>query len=107
MDIPKYDGNVHPDEWINDIQQYFEIKRIIDYDEHRYLNIAKSLVDSTISLPAEIDSYEQLCNALKEDISFTVFKNTNKRMLQFLKYIPEKDGGKTSKFISIFRKLCF
>ncbi|CAB4479948.1 unnamed protein product [Rhizophagus irregularis] len=22
MDFPKYDGNIHPDEWINDIQKY-------------------------------------------------------------------------------------
>ena len=28
-------------------------------------------------------------------------------MLQFLKYIPEKEGGRTSKFISNFRKLCY
>ena len=30
MDFPKYDGNIHPDEWINDIQSYFEIKKIDD-----------------------------------------------------------------------------
>src|SRR5581483_9550082 len=46
-------------------------------------------------------------NALKEDITFTVFKNTNKRKLQSLKYVPEKEGGDTSKFISTFRKLCY
>ena len=40
-------------------------------------------------------------------ISFTVFKNTNKRTLQLLKYIPEKKGGDTSRFISTFRKLCY
>src|SRR4051794_33494187 len=62
--------------------------------------------DSTISLSTEIDSFEKLRNALKEDISFTVFKNTNNRKLQSLKYIPEQEGGDTSIFISIFRKLC-
>src|SRR5436190_24386501 len=91
MDIPRYDGNIHPDEWINNIQ----------------LNNAKSLVDSTISLPTGINSFEELRNALKEDISFTTFKNTNKRKLHSLKYIPERKGGNTSKFISNFRKLCY
>ena len=71
------------------------------------LIIAKSLVDSTIKLPAKIDNFEELGNALKEDVSFTIFKNTNKRKLQSLKYIPEREGGDTSKFISDFRKLCY
>src|SRR3954453_20594132 len=105
MDIPKYDGNIHPDEWISDIQKYFKLRKI-DVDD--YLEIATLLVDSTIiSLSTEIDSFEKLRNALKEDISFTVFKNTNKRKLQSLKYIPEQEGGDTSKFISNFHKLCY
>ncbi|RIA89047.1 hypothetical protein C1645_825414 [Glomus cerebriforme] len=103
MDIPKYDGNVHPDEWIKDIQKYFKLKKI----SYGHLEIAISLVDSTISLPTGINSLEELLDALKKDISFTVFKNTNKRKLQLLKYIPEREGGDTSKFVSIFRKLCF
>src|SRR5256885_324136 len=104
--IPKYCGNIHPDEWINNIQQYYIIKNI-DINDYIYLNIAKSLVDSTISLPTEINSLEKLRNALKEDGSFTIFKCINKRKLQLLKYIPERKGGDTSKFTSNFRKLCF
>jgi hypothetical protein len=102
MDLPKYNGNIHPDEWINDLQTYFNIKQYLIN-----INIAISLVDSTIKLPTGIDNYEKLRNALKEDISFTVFKNTNKRKLQSLKYNPERIGGDTSKFISTFRKLCY
>ncbi|PKC71328.1 hypothetical protein RhiirA1_497365 [Rhizophagus irregularis] len=76
MDIPKYDGNIHPDEWINDIQKYLKLR----YTGDNYLNIAISLVDSNIiSLPTKIDSFEELRDVLKEDISFTVFKCTNKR----------------------------
>jgi hypothetical protein len=104
MDFPKYDGNIHPDEWIKDLQKYEY------FWQQRYnltcLNMAISLVDSTIKLPTGIDTFEKLSNALKEDISFTVFKNTNKKMLQSLKYVPESRGGNTSKFISKFRKLC-
>ncbi|POG77871.1 hypothetical protein GLOIN_2v1473635 [Rhizophagus irregularis DAOM 181602=DAOM 197198] len=88
MKLSKYDGNIHPDEWINDIQKYLALK---DYDDD-YLNFAISLVDSSIiSLPTKINSFEELRNALKEDISFTVFKCTNKRLLESLKYIPEKE----------------
>ncbi|RIA88543.1 hypothetical protein C1645_806736 [Glomus cerebriforme] len=105
MGFPKYDGNIHPDEWINDIQKYLEFKYNTN-DNDYYLN-AISLVDPTIKLPTEINNIENLRNALKEDISFTVFKNTNERMLQSLKYIPEREGGKTSNFISNFRKLCY
>ncbi|PKY42757.1 hypothetical protein RhiirA4_540632 [Rhizophagus irregularis] len=104
MDFPKYDGNIHPNEWINDIKRYFKLKNTKISDR---LSIAISLVDPIISLPSEIGSLDKLCNVLKEDISFTVFKNTNKRMLQSLKYVPENKGGNTSKFISKFRKLCY
>ena len=104
MDVPKYDGNIHPNEWINDIQKYLKLKKINDDD---CLEIAISFVDPTITLSTEIDSFEKLRNALKEDISFKIFKNTNKRKLQSLKYIPERKGGDTSKFISTFRKLCY
>jgi hypothetical protein len=105
MDFPKYDGNIHPDEWINDLQKYDYFWR--ERYNLSYLEMAISLVDSTIKLPTGIDNIEKLRNALKEDISFTVFKNTNKRMLQSLKYVPERKGGNTSKFISKFRKLCY
>jgi hypothetical protein len=102
MDLPKYDGNIHPDEWIKDLQTYFNIKQNLIN-----INIVISLVDSTIKLPTGIDNYEKLRNVLKEDVSFKIFKNTNKRKLQSLKYIPERKGGDTSIFISTFRKLCY
>ncbi|GBB96136.1 hypothetical protein RclHR1_02690021 [Rhizophagus clarus] len=102
MDLPKYDGNIHPDEWTKDLYAYFDIRK-----RSMSLYNAISLVDSTIKLPTGIDTFEKLRNALKEDISFKIFKNTNKRKLQSLKYIPERKGGDTSKFISTFRKLCY
>jgi hypothetical protein len=104
MDPPReYDGNIHPDEWIKHLQRYFELW----HERSDYLNIAISLVDSTIKLPTEINDIEKLRKALKEDISFMVFKNTNKRQLQSLRYDPERKGGNTSRFISTFRKLCY
>jgi hypothetical protein len=105
MDLPKYDGNIHPDEWINDIQKYDFFWRARYGIE--YFDTAVSLIDPIIKLPTGTDNYEKLRNALKEDISFTIFKNTNERKLRSLKYIPERKGGDTSKFISTFRKLCY
>ncbi|RGB36355.1 hypothetical protein C1646_741771 [Rhizophagus diaphanus] len=107
MDFPKYNGNVHPDEWIKDFQNYLEYFKIRQTRRDDFVKVALSLVDSNISLPTGIDSIEKLRNALKEEISFTIFKNTNKRKLQSLKYIPESRGGDTSKFISNFLKLCY
>src|SRR2546421_8436442 len=101
MDLQKYDGNIHPDEWINDVITNFNHNSSYNFDT------AKSLVDSVIKLPDVINTFEELRNALKEDISFTIFKNTNIRMLKSLKYIPEREGGKTSKFILDFCKLCY
>ncbi|GBC02567.1 hypothetical protein RclHR1_04690018 [Rhizophagus clarus] len=106
MDLPKYNGNIHPDEWINDIQKYLKLRNN-NYTSNDHLEIAKTLVDTNISLPTGIDSFEKLRNTLKEDISFTIFKNTNERKLQSLNYIPESRGGDTSKFISNFLKLCY
>ncbi|GBC02560.1 hypothetical protein RclHR1_04690011 [Rhizophagus clarus] len=105
MDFPKYDGDIHPDEWIFNLIDYLSLKPI---DSMESLHIAKLLIDSTIIhlLPTEIDSFEKLGKALKETVIFTVFKNTNKRKLQSLKYIPERKGGDTIRFISRFLKLC-
>ncbi|CAB5355537.1 unnamed protein product [Rhizophagus irregularis] len=105
MDFPKYNGNIHPDEWIKDLQNYLEYYRPIkdSLSESTRAKFALSLVDSNILLPTEIDSIVKVRNALKEDISFTLFKNTNKRKLQSLKYIPESRALKhvgTGKYLS-------
>jgi hypothetical protein len=103
MSFQKYDGNIHPDEWIKDIQKYYCIWQ----NKHGgFLNTAISLIDPTIKIPTEINDIENLREALKEDVSFKVFKITNKRKLQTLKYNPKKDG-KNSNFILKFRKLCY
>ncbi|GBB92159.1 hypothetical protein RclHR1_19740001 [Rhizophagus clarus] len=106
MDLSKYNGNIHPDEWINDVQRCLRFKNS-NSTSSDHLEVAITLIDTNILLPIGIDSLDKLRNALKEDISFIVFKNTNKRKLQSLKYIPENKGGDTSKFISNFLKLCY
>ncbi|CAI2162092.1 19715_t:CDS:2 [Funneliformis geosporum] len=70
MYLPKYDGNIHPDEWINDIQSGLQRNNLkVD------VTYAKQLVDPIINLPDETDendSFERLRDALKDDISFTI-----------------------------------
>ncbi|GBB91963.1 hypothetical protein RclHR1_19440004 [Rhizophagus clarus] len=102
--FPKYDGNIHPDEWISDIRKYYSL---CPNNGLEILDVAKSFVDITIELPTGINDLEKLCDALKKDITFTLFKDLNKRKLQSLKYISERDGGNTLKFLSDFRRLCY
>ncbi|PKC55108.1 hypothetical protein RhiirA1_446910 [Rhizophagus irregularis] len=63
MDPQKYNGNIHPDEWISDLQTYFNIKQnlqdLININAVN-INIVISLVDSTIKLPTGIDNIEKL-----------------------------------------------
>ncbi|CAG8620925.1 13382_t:CDS:2 [Funneliformis caledonium] len=97
-------------EWINDIQTFLQFSnefKTSSINLRTNITFAISLINATIKLPSGIDSFEELSNALKKDISFTVFKNTNKRKLQLLKYISEREDGDTSKFISNFRQLCY
>jgi hypothetical protein len=106
MDFPKYDGNVHPDEWINDIHDYLTFNEV-SYNYNPHLGVATSLVDSTIKFTTRIDNFEKLYNALNDcNFLLFVFLNTVKE-ISSLRYIPERKGGNTSKFISTFCKLCY
>ncbi|RGB27670.1 hypothetical protein C1646_768795 [Rhizophagus diaphanus] len=102
MLLQVYDGNIHPDEWLRQFNAYCFLKKITDGN----VKLAKMMIDSTIHVPKDVTSLTELVSALKAEVSFTVFKNTNKRKLQVLKYKSENIGGDTSKFIETFRKLC-
>uniref|UniRef100_U9TTF6 MIR domain-containing protein n=1 Tax=Rhizophagus irregularis (strain DAOM 181602 / DAOM 197198 / MUCL 43194) TaxID=747089 RepID=U9TTF6_RHIID len=102
--FPKYDGNIHPDEWINDIIKYYNMW---EGSYGGFLITVKSLINPNIILPTEINDLVKLRDALKKDITFTTFKNLNKRKLQSLEYKSERDGGDTLKFLTDFRNLCY
>jgi hypothetical protein len=101
MILQVYDGNIHPDEWLRQFSAYCFAKKIA-LDNVKF---AKMMIDSTIHVPKDVTSLTELVSALKSEVSFAVFKNTNKRKLQVLKYKSENIGGDTSKFIDTFRKL--
>jgi hypothetical protein len=101
---PTYDGKIHPSEYIKKIQSYCRNFRITN--EQEILNFAIMNVDRTINIPENITSFDALLNTLKGDIYFKFFKSSCERKLQSLKYVTERDGGNTVKFILDFRKLC-
>ncbi|CAB4411522.1 unnamed protein product [Rhizophagus irregularis] len=98
MILQVYDGNIHPDEWLKQFNTYCFLKEITENN----IKFAKMMIDSTINVPKDVTSLTEIISALKVDASFTIFKNTNKRKLQILKYKSENVGGDTAKFIDTF-----
>ncbi|CAB4389075.1 unnamed protein product [Rhizophagus irregularis] len=102
---PKYDGTMHPEEWIQQVETFclcnnIEISTAILY---------KKLIHPAIKIPSIVNiiTKDEILNALKVHASFTIFKESCKRKLLALKHIPEKDGGDTMAFLSKFQSLCY
>ncbi|GBB85837.1 hypothetical protein RclHR1_12290006 [Rhizophagus clarus] len=104
MEPPIYDGKIHPNEYVKKMRVYCNFRQIIN--EQDILRFAIMMIDSTINVPENINSFDALINALKDHISFTVFKNSCKRKLQTLKYISDYGGDNTVNFITDFRTFC-
>src|SRR6266498_1125234 len=105
LNLPSYDTCIHPNEGVKQVYEYCFLNQITKDEE--ILKFAKIGIDVTINIPENITSLDELVNTLKQDVSFLIFKSTNKRKLRSLKYIPESKGGDTSKFILNFCKLCY
>ncbi len=101
--LQRYDGNVHPELWVKQAKAFCLLNKI--HKVPLQLQFCIEMTSTTIKIPNGISTFDELINALKEDISFTVFKDTCKRKLQSLKYVCK--GGDTSKFLAEFRMLCF
>src|SRR5581483_3447398 len=104
MELPRYTGESHPAEYIREMRAYCNFKNITEEEE--ILKFSKMMVDSTIDIPPNVDSCDELIKALKSHISFPIFINSCKRKLHLLKYSSEREGGDTPKFITNFRALC-
>ncbi|CAI2162097.1 19718_t:CDS:2 [Funneliformis geosporum] len=108
MDPPRYDGTTHPDEWIKQVRIFCYFKQITD--EQEIVKFCKSMINSTINIKndfEEINTFTSLSNALRSHVTFKILKDTCKRKLQSLKFIPEIHGGDTANFISYFNTKCF
>lgn len=104
MEIPKYNGNTHPEEWLKQVQTHCYLKGI--ENETQILKICKLMIDSTIIIPKEINSFDELNKSLKSHTTFTIFKNSCKKKLLLMKYIPGKEENYTASFLANFRSLC-
>ncbi|GBC07020.1 hypothetical protein RclHR1_00720029 [Rhizophagus clarus] len=104
MELIKYTGTIHPEEWLKQIQIHCYLKGI--EDEQKILKICKLMIDSTIIIPKEINSFDDLIKLLKSHTSFNIFKDSCKRKLQVMKYDPKKEENYTATFLSNFRSLC-
>ncbi|RGB36725.1 hypothetical protein C1646_696684 [Rhizophagus diaphanus] len=107
MDIPKYNGTMHPEEWIRQIKASCYYNNVCSDGIHVYL--CKQLIHPAIKIPYidNIPTTNELLNALKAHVTFTIFKESCKRKLLTLKYIPEKNGGNTATFLANFQSLCY
>jgi hypothetical protein len=107
MDSQKYDGTIHPDEWIKQIRIFCYFNKV--QNEQEIVRFCKSMVHSTIDINnlEEINTFSSLSDALKSHITFKILKDTCKRQLQVLKFTPEIHGGDAAKFISYFNAKCF
>ncbi|RIA86214.1 hypothetical protein C1645_878821 [Glomus cerebriforme] len=104
MELPKYSGTVHPEEWLKQVQTFCYFKSITN--EQEILKICKLMIDSTIIIPNEINSFNELIKTLKSHATFNIFKDSCKRKLQVMKYIPEQEENYTATFLANFRSLC-
>ncbi|PKY40052.1 hypothetical protein RhiirA4_415542 [Rhizophagus irregularis] len=105
MDPPKYNGTMHPEEWI----QQFKASYYYNNTSGNEVYLCKQLIHPAIKIPSieNISTYDELLNALKAHVSFAIFKESCKKKLLELTYIPEKDGGDTAAFLSKFQTLCY
>ncbi|EXX75995.1 hypothetical protein GLOIN_2v1598963 [Rhizophagus irregularis DAOM 181602=DAOM 197198] len=106
MDPPKYDGTIHPEEWMQQFKVFCCANKISPSEE-KYL--WKQLIHPAIKIPSieNISTHDEFLNALKAHVSFDIFKECCKRKLLELKYIPEKYGGDTAILLSKFQTLCY
>ncbi|GBC08605.1 hypothetical protein RclHR1_08250002 [Rhizophagus clarus] len=105
MEPPKYDGTIHPEEWIRQILLFCHLKQITTDQE--ILKICKLVIDPKINVSHHINTIDELIKALKQDIFFIISKDDAKRKLSSMKYISENDGGNHIKFMKEFLTYCY
>jgi hypothetical protein len=104
MEIPKYNGTCHPNEYVKQMRAYCKINRITN--ETDILELCILMINSSIYIPEGIDTLDTLIKILRLHPTFGIFKDSCKRKLQIMKYIPEKEENYTATFLANFRSLC-
>src|SRR6266496_3740538 len=67
MELQKYNENIHPDEWINDLKIYYD--KVFGLKYHT----VKSLVDPTITIPTEINDIKEQKKYLYKSLPISNF----------------------------------
>ncbi|RIA85905.1 hypothetical protein C1645_741218 [Glomus cerebriforme] len=102
MESSKYDGTIHPEEWVKRIQLFCYLNHITT--EQEILEVCKLLIDPKINIAYDnINTIEELIKALKQDIFFIISKDDAKRKLSSMKYISENH----IKFLKEFLTHCY
>ncbi|PKY14995.1 hypothetical protein RhiirB3_427107 [Rhizophagus irregularis] len=87
MNIPQYNGTVHPDEWVKQVQTICIINNI--RQERDILKLCKLNIDASINVPGECNNLNDLIKALKAHPTFSIYKDGIKRKLDQMKF----EGG--------------
>jgi hypothetical protein len=106
----KYDGTIHPEEWVRQIQLNFYDKNDENIkNEQEVINYCKLLIHPSIKISPETNSFVGLVNDLKSDSSHDAFKKSVKKKLQELKFNEniKKDDDENLKFLNNFQQLCY
>jgi len=101
-DIPKYDGTVHPEAWIKDVQAKCLISNL--RQERDILKMCKLNIALSINFPNDINNLNELIKALKEHPTFEIYKNGCKERLDHMTF-EGGEGGDTTQFLADFRSL--
>lgn len=109
--LPKYDGTIHPNEWLRQIKTKCMIHmnyKSYSNIEHMTLEVAKSLVDPSINVN-NVKSNDQLLTILKNNVLFKMFLKSSKQKLHDLSYKFDTcgdDNESTIEFLVKFKTLC-
>ncbi|GBB99390.1 hypothetical protein RclHR1_03500015 [Rhizophagus clarus] len=107
MNHVKYDGNIHPEEWVRQIRLsfygFYDINNENTKNEQEIINYCKLLIRPSIKISPETNSFVGLINDLKSDISYDVFKSSVRKKLQDLKLYHISDLT----FLINFQQLCY
>ena len=110
MNHIKYDGTIHPEEWIRQIQLSFYNENYENTkNEQEIINYCKLLIHPSVKISPETNSLVGLVNDLKSDVSYDAFKKSVKKRLRELKfnYDTSKSENENLKFLNNFQQLCY